>query len=403
MCPAAGCYENAPTLPNPLTQADKMIDTTPVRPLFLSSIAVILLLSLQAGCSRQEAEEATIRPVRAVTVGEIGGEQRRGFPGRAQATQEIDLAFRVGGPLIERPVNVGDEVVAGDLVARIDPRDYEVSLRNAKAQLADARAALARATSDFRRQRNIYEEDPGATSETAVDQAREARDRAAATVDSLSANVTTAQDQLADTYLKAPFDGTVVATYVENFQNVRQKERIVRILDTSRIEMVVNLPESLISKARKVRTVNLQFDAFPGREFEGQIKEIGTEADQTTRTFPVTLIMEQPEDITILPGMAGTARAGEMDLPDEERRRGLGVPVGAVFTPDTGTRSFVWVIEPTGDNLGVLKLRPVTTGELTAKGVLITDGLRTGELVVTAGVHSVREGQTVRIMLPNGA
>jgi RND family efflux transporter MFP subunit len=369
----------------------------------LWTVLAILALSTLTACSETEPERELIRPVRAVKVGDMGGFQRRGFPGRAQATQEIDLAFRVGGPLITRPVNVGDVVQQGDAVAQIDPRDFEVNLRNVRAQLAEAEAALERAASDYRRQLNIFKTDPGATSETAVDQAREGRDRAAATVDALKASVATAQDQLDDTNLQAPFDGTVVATYVENFQNVRQKQPIVRILDTSHIEMVINIPESMISLASSVQTVLLQFDAFPDREFEGRIKEIGTEASQTTRTFPVTLIMEQPEDVKILPGMAGTANAGKVDLPDEQQRKGLGVPVGAVFTPDTETQSFVWIIEPTEGDLGVLERRAVKTGDMTRLGVLITDGLSAGELVVTAGVHSVRQGQTVRILNENGA
>jgi len=356
-----------------------------------------------AGCGQTEPERTIIRPVRAVKVADVEGLQRRGFPGRAQATQEIDLAFRVGGPLITRPVNVGDRVKEGDVVARIDPRDFEVNLRNVQAQLAEAKAAAERARSDFRRQSNIFKKDPGATSEAAVDRAREAQDRAAANVESLAASVRTAQDQLDDTTLTAPFEGTVVATHVENFQNVRQKEPVVRILDTSHIEMVINVPESMISLAPHVKSVKLQFDAFPGREFEGTVKEIGTEASQTTRTFPVTLIMAQPEDVLVLPGMAGRSSAGEVDWPEDQRRRGVAVPAGAVFTPDTETRSHVWIIEPTEGDLGVLERRPVKTGDLTRHGVLITEGLSAGELIVTAGVHSIQEGQTVRILQQNGA
>jgi len=367
-----------------------------------SPVTIVMLLTL-GGCGEPEPEREIIRPVQAVKVGDMGELQRRGFPGRAQATQEIDLAFRVQGPLITRPVNVGDVVKTGDVVARIDPRDFEVNLRNVEAQLSKARAALERAAGDFRRQQNIFNTDPGATSESAVDRAREERDRASATVDSLTASVTTAQDQLDDTTLRAPYDGTVVATYVENFQNVRAKQPIVRILDTSHIEIVVNIPENLISMAVSVHTVLLSFDAFPGREFEGRISEVGTEASQTTRTFPVTMIMEQPGDVQILPGMAGAVRAGKTDLTDEQQRRGLGVPVGAVFTPDTETQSYVWIIKPTEGDLGVLEKRPVKTGDMTRYGVLVSDGLTAGEWIVTAGVHSVREGQTVRILSRNGA
>ncbi len=370
---------------------------------FLVGLSLVALIPpLLAGCAQEEPERTIIRPVRAIKVADFEGFQARGFPGRARANQEIDLAFRVAGPLITRPVNVGDEVKAGDVVARIDPRDFEVNLRNVTAQLAEAKAALERAQGDFRRQSNIFRKDPGATSEAAVDRARENRDRASATADSLTASVTTAQDQLDDTYLRAPFDGTVVATYVENFQNVRQKEPIVRIVDTSHVEMVVNIPESLISLAPSVKTALLQFDAFPGREFDGIVSEIGTEASQTTRTFPVTLRMKQPEDVRVLPGMAGTARAGEADFPEEHQTRGVAIQAGAVFTPDTKTQSHVWVIKPTEGDLGVLEIRPVKTGDMTAHGVLITEGLSANEWIVTAGVHSVHEGQTVRILKPAG-
>ncbi len=366
------------------------------------TLLATLLLSTLSGCGESEPERSVIRPVRAAIVGDVGGLQRRGFPGRAQATQTVDLPFRVSGPLITFPVNVGDKVKEAEVVARIDPRDFEVNLRNVQSQLAQSKARLARAEKSFTRQINILQADPGATSEAAVDRAREQRDAAVANVDSLTASVVSAEDQLADTYLRAPFDGVVVATFVENFENVRGKQPIVRILDSSHIEMVVNIPENLITLVPLVQSVTMQFDAFPGREFKGSVKEIGSEASQTTRTFPVTLIMEQPQDALILPGMAGGARVNKMDESAQRARKGVGVPIGAVFTPDAETRSHIWVVKPTEGDLGVLERRPVMTGDLTRLGVLITEGISAGEMVVTAGVHSVQEGQTVRILKENG-
>jgi RND family efflux transporter MFP subunit len=388
---------------NKQTQGLFMSTSNPLRHTAWLTLAAVLVASALTACSEPEAEREIIRPVRAVMVGDIGQLQRRGFPGRAQAAQEIDLAFRVGGPLISRPVNVGDRVEEGGLVAQIDPRDFEVNLRNVQAQLTEAEAARERAAADFRRQQNMFNTDPGATSEAAVDRAREERDRAAAAVESLNATVTNAQDQLDDTRLLAPFDGTVVATYVENFQNVRQKQPVVRILDTARIEMVINVPENLISLIPAVHTAKLRFDAFPDREFEGRITEVGTEASQTTRTFPVTVMMDQPDDVRILPGMAGQANAGEVDPAVDQQRGGPSVPVGAVFTPDTETSDQVWVIKRGEGDLGVLERRSVKTGPLTQHGVVITEGLSSGEWILTAGVHSVKEGQTVRILKAGGA
>ncbi len=379
-----------------------MSRATPFRQPSSWTLLAILVLSTLSGCGESEPERTVIRPVRAAKVGDVGGLQRRSFPGRAQAAQTVDLPFRVSGPLITFPVHVGDRVKQGDVVARIDPRDFEVNLRNVQSQLAQSKAGLARAEKAFRRQLNILEADPGATSDAAVDRARAQRDAAVANVDSLTASVVSAKDQLDDTYLGAPFDGVVVATFVENFENVRAKQPIVRILDPSHIEMVVNVAENYISLVPLVQSVTMQFDAFPGREFEGSVKEIGSEASQTTRTFPVTLIMQQPDDALILPGMAGGARVDKMDDSEQQLRKGIGVPVGAVFTPDAETRSHVWIIKPTEGDLGVLERRPVMTGDLTRLGVLITEGLSAGEMIVTAGVHSVQEGQTVRILKENG-
>ncbi len=155
------------------------------------------------------------------------------FPGRARAGREVNLSFRVTGPLIEFPVDVGSEVEAGQLLARMDPKDYVAALGTVSGQLESATASATRAEADFRRINNVYQEDPGATSETALDLARAARDSSAATVRSLTSAVKTAQDQVDYTTLQAPFSGVVVATYVDNFETVIAKQPILRLLDPS--------------------------------------------------------------------------------------------------------------------------------------------------------------------------
>ena len=182
---------------------------------------LFLVTFLLQGCSKQEAEEKEIiRPVRHFQIPSPGQFSQRNFPGRAQATQEIDLAFRVSGPLISRPVDIGDEVKAGDIVARIDPQDFQVAVDSAQGKLDNAIAASRRAQSEYQRELSILKQDPGATSQTAVDRKREQRDKARANIKSFAADLEGAKDQLSYTYLKAPFDGNVVQTYVENFENV---------------------------------------------------------------------------------------------------------------------------------------------------------------------------------------
>ncbi len=320
--------------------------------------------------------------------------RQRQFPGTAKATQEIDLSFRVSGPLITLPVNIGDEVSIGDVVARIDPRDYEVRLRSSRGELNESMAIMKRAEADYKRIKSIFETDPGAVSQVAVDNALQVRDSGRAKVDALRASVATTKDQLSYTHLKAPFDGIVVNKYVENFQDVRAKQAVVRIIDDSHIEMIISIPESLISLVPQARNLEVIFDAFPDRKIPAEIKEIGKEASKTTRTYPVTLIMQQPDDINILPGMAGKA-TGEAPEDSSLLPEGKSVPINAIFSPDDIDKTYVWIIDE--DSKQVSK-QEVTTGRLSNTGIFITDGLETGVWIAIAGVHYLREGMEVRIL-----
>jgi len=354
----------------------------------------IFLFFLQ-GCGKEEvAEKKIIRPVMAMKVTEEVQFRQRQFPGTAKATQEIDLSFRVSGPLITLPVDIGDEVSQGDVVARIDPRDYEVELRSAQGELNESIAVMKRAEADYKRVKTIFETDPGAISQISVDNALQTRDSARARVYALTASVATKKDRLSYTHLKAPFDGIVVNKYVENFQDVRPKQAVVRIVDKSQIEMIISIPESLIALASQARNIEVVFDPFPDRKIPAEIKEIGAEASRTTRTYPVTLIMEQPDDITILPGMAGKA-TGEAPEDTSLSQEGRPVPINAIFSPDDIDKTYVWIID---EKSKLVTKQEVTTGRLSNTGIMVTDGLETGVWIATAGVHDLREGMEVRIL-----
>jgi RND family efflux transporter MFP subunit len=412
-------------------------------PYFVGACALAVM---GIGCRPAASEPETIRPVRAMKVGDLKAILGRDFPGRAKASHEVDLSFRVSGPLISMPVDVGSQVKKHDIVAVIDPRDFQTGLDSAEGKLSAAqanllamergarteeveqlKAALARAEAEFRKAAADHQRSDQLLPTRAISQ--EQFDRTLAQRESTAAQVTQAREdlsiglkgarqedleakraevkaleaaaddaknQLDYTVLKAPFDATVAAKYVHNFQTVQAKQPIVRLLEVSKIEVTVQVPESLITVAPRVQSVKCRFDAFPGREFVGKITKIGSEASETTRTFPVTVVIDQPEDIQILPGMAAVIRA---EPPERalEATDGLVVPPSAVFADESGQagqQSYVWVI---GGDSGKVTRRAVTTGELTPVGIVVTDGLKTGEWVVTAGVHSLDDGQQVRI------
>jgi len=361
---------------------------SPIRVAGIAALAIPLLII--AGCA-EEAPPPPPKPVKALQISDPGGLSEGSFPGLAAAAQEANMSFRVSGPLIELPVKVGDEVKVGTLVARIDPNDFQVTVNNVQSVLAAAAAAARRAEADYQRLYKTQQEDPGATSQRAVDLALAVRDETRAAVSSARATVQTATDRLGYASLVAPFDGEVVETYVENFETVVAQRPILRLVDKSGIEMTLAIPENLIGYADFVTNISVTFDALPGVEIPATISEIGSEASQATRTYPLTIAMEQPADATILPGMAGKATI-QGQLP-ESVEKGVHVPPTALFAGTDTEHSYVWVIEN-----DVVTRREVQTGQLTTTGILVTGGLNPGELIVAAGVSALAEGQSVRII-----
>ena len=191
-----------------------------------------------------------------------------------------------------------------------------------------------------------------------------------------------------------PFDGIVTQTYVENFETVVAKQPILRVLDSSRIEFTIFVPENQITYAPFVQSITVRFDALPDVEVEAEIKEIGKEASQATRTYPVTLVMDQPPNAEILPGMAGQASI-TAELPEGASQAGIDIPATAVFSAEDIEKSYVWVVDEATKTLG---RREVEIGQLTAYGILVRSGLAAGDLIVTKGVNSLTEGQEVRII-----
>jgi len=362
----------------------------------LICVCAALGLAITGACDQEPvATVEAIRPVRTVRVGDVSAFQGRQFPGRAEPVQFADLSFRVPGNLRELPVRVGDRVEQGRVVAQLDRRDFEVRVRASEAALARAKADLAR--SDLELSRFSEGFDRGAVSEIELVRVRESRNIASATVDALEAELQSARDDLTDTTLVAPFSGEVTARYVETYEDVPAKRRVIRVVDDSRIRFTVFIPEQLMTLLGSVREIKCEFDAFPGQEIVATVDEVGREADAITRTFPITLVMEQPEGSRILAGMTGRAWASKLDAPANGAEE-FDLPVSAVGEDASGSR-FVWVVDE--GKMSVSK-RPVEVGLLSPLGVRV-QGIRRGEIVATAGAAFLREGQRIRLAPDAGA
>lgn len=333
---------------------------------------LLLSLVLCVGCKKEEAAASPVRPVRTMRVAEAEVFRGRLWPGRAEAVQAVDMAFEVPGQMVERPIKVGDKVEKGQMLAKLDSRDFENEVRSAQAKLEQARAYLDRINQAAQ---------TGAVAKQDVTDAQ-------AQYDVADAGLSLKQKALADSQLVAPFAGRIAATYIENFQNVRQKQSIMRLLDMSEIEVKVDIPEQLISLVGKVRDIQVRFDAFPNNPVPATIKEVSSEASASTRTYPVTLVMTQPKEFEILPGMTGQA-SGWADL-GEATVKGVQITASAVF--EEANKHYVWVYDETTHKVSKQEVQPQ---DYNSAGVIV-QGLEANTVIVTAGAHYLQEGQTVR-------
>ncbi len=344
--------------------------------LLRSLVLVCWLAPAVLGCKQPAPPEPppVERPVKVVTVGAATTAGPRSFPGRVAAINQVDLAFRVGGPLIELPALAGDLVKRGQLLARIDPRDFRLAINAAQAR-------YDRTNADFERFAALYEKD--AVSKAQLDQARAARDVADAALDDALA-------ALDDTRLRAPFAALVGERFVENFQDVRAKERIMSLVDVGEVKVEVDIPETQVATYRgRSGRLTAMFDVAPEREFDLSILEVAAQADPTTQTYRITLKMPQPEGINVLPGMTANVTHYRPMLDDA----GIRVPAISVFADSAGN-SHVWVVDPSDRTV---HRRQVTTGDLAGDSeVWIEEGLDVGEMIAAAAVTLLREGMRVR-------
>lgn len=346
------------------------------------AVAVIMsvLILFAAGCGREEVQEKreVIRPVKIMTIKDTSALFSYGFPGTVRAARRSVMSFKVSGPLVALPVEEGQQVKKGDLIAQIQKRDFRNSVNEALARYREAEQ-------QFRRYKELYAKKQ--VSKADFDRYRAARDVAKAQLED-------AKNALRDASLRASFDGVISKRYVENFQKVRAKDPIVNLQDISRIEVLVDVPELFIAEIRESRTrkIMARFESIPGKEFPLETKEYSTEADPATQTYQVVLVMDQPREANILPGMTATVTATSRGL-EGKARTDILVPALAVLDAP-GNHPYVWVLDP---EAGVVHRKEVKIKSLEGSGsIRILDGINPGETIVVAGVTKLEEGMKVR-------
>jgi RND family efflux transporter MFP subunit len=363
----------------------------------LGMAAAVLLVA----CKTETPEpQKVLRPVRYQAVELTAGERVRTFAGNANSGEETRLSFKVKGTIRQLLVKVGDTVKQGQMMAEIDAKDYILQQQEADASLARARAEARRAAANYSRTRALYENNNASREE--LDTARANHESAKAQVRSAAKQLELSRLQVSYTKLQAAADGAIAAVPVEVNENVNAGQLIALLNSGGQPEVDVAIPEVFIARIRQGAAVTVAFDALPGQVFSAQVTEVGIASTGTATTFPVTVQLDAP-DPAMRSGMAAsvsfTFSSGDASTPGDEQQR-MVVPLHAVGEDRQGR--FVFVVEPQGDGRGVVRRRPVSVGALDAEGLRILEGLKEGELLVTAGVKRLEDGREVKVQTDKG-
>jgi RND family efflux transporter MFP subunit len=347
-----------------------------------------LTLALLAGTTALAACSGDATPVdntpRLVQLGTVRGlapETRHEFVGRVEARLSVDMAFQVGGQLTEIPLNEGQRIEEGDLVAQLDLEDFERALREARVQLQQART-------DLERQQTLHER--GIASQAALDSAQTRYDLRTVALE-------TARRNLDYATLTAPFDGLVSRRLVDNYTIVSPGQPIVRIQDVGELRVSIPVSEDMVATFDQNNLLALEaaFSFLPGQTFDLTPRELVSEPDDASRTYRA--IAALPDDIpaNILPGMTATVRA-------EFERNGavssdLLVPISALSQRADGSQA-VWIYNA---DSGTVTAQTVETAGIQGANVILTAGAEAGDRIVTAGVSALYEGMPVRPLEDN--
>ena len=350
--------------------------------------AAVFMVAIVAACGKQAPPAPEPRPVRTITIEHGAAGETISLTGQIRAKDHTNLAFRLDGRMIERPVNVGDMVASGQVVARLDPTNEAQALRSAQANLASTQAVLTQAQLTFGRQQKLLRE--GWTTRARYDEAQQALLVAQAQVDSAHAQVRIAQEELGYTVLAADAAGAVTSVGAEPGEVVRAGQMIVELAHQGARDAVFDVPEQLIRTGPRDPLVEITLSDDPRVTTTGRVREVAPQADATTRTFQVKVgIIDPPEAMHL-----GSTVTGRIKL---SAPPGVEVPASALT--EANGQPAVWVVD--AKNMTV-SLRTVEVLRYDPATVVISRGLAAGDIVVTAGVQTLRPGQKVRLLGAEG-
>ncbi|MEP7154904.1 MAG: efflux RND transporter periplasmic adaptor subunit [Betaproteobacteria bacterium] len=358
-------------------------------PLTSATAIVLLAAGVLGGCSKPAEVAATVRPALAYKVTSNSGVDADVYPGEIRARHEADHAFRIGGKMVKRLVEQGAIVHRGQALAQLDPLDVKLGAESAVAGVKAAQTEATYADAEYKRFNDLFNK--GFVSQSALDQKLNVANAAKARLDSAKAQSNVSSNQAGYATLTAEQDGVVTQVMVEAGQVVAPGQSVMRIANPAEKELLISAPESKIGDFRKLgsaavptRDLRIATSSQPDKYYPAKVREVSGAADQVTRTYLVRLSI-QGADENIQLGMS--AFAVFIGTNDAET---LAVPLSALYVK--GNTTGVWQIAADGK----VSLKPVTVVQYRENAALIKGGIKSGDVIVAAGVHKLREGEVVK-------
>ena len=356
------------------------------------TITAIFLVLLVSGCKDTSVEnEKIIRPIDWVEVKSSSFDQIRRLSGTIQSLESTNLSFQVGGKIKHIAGKLGDRVNKGAVLATLDKRLFKMSQQSSQANLNKAKSALAEAHNEYLRYSELS--DQGLISKSGYDSAQMAYESANSSVNLAKSQLDISNKNLQDTVIYAPYDAKITKRLVEPSMQVGAGQTIFEVAGINGLEVNVLVPESLIRDLSKGMAISINFPVFPDKKGHGIITEIGSRA-QTANAFPVTILIESE---------LNNLRAG-MTAEIDFTFQGVGIsghhgdiyrlPIGAI---GAGANQSAYVFVYDTSDQSVYK-RTVKVENILNNQVLISSGIKNGDIIAIAGVPFLRDGQHVNLL-----
>jgi multidrug efflux system membrane fusion protein len=332
------------------------------------------------------AADTVIRPARVAAIDFRPHMHSLLLAGTVVPRIETTLGFRVAGKVISRDVDTGAVVKSGQLIARIDPADYQLAVDNARAALASTEADYTRAKADLDRYQALR--NSAAFMTQTLDTRQSTSTTAHARVEQARSQLATAENNLGYTELHADAEGVITAVQAEVGQVLAQGQGMVKLARTNELEILVGVPEHRLKVVREASQISFELWSEPGHLYHARLRELSPAADAITRTYAARFSVIDP------PQFIGIGMTASLTLARPDPSPLAEVPLSAIF--QQGTQPAVWVVDKA---TGTVTLRPVTISRWRDETALIESGVKDGEIIATAGVHKLEPGQKVKPLL----